>query len=507
MQQVLTTGVSSAALAAGGSLAARLLNASLLVSNLLAGCLSAGQAQATERSAMVDFKTGLDSWVAQQRTALAGLSCQQGDCVLVPVQFNDTQFNGAQFNGAQLADPVLAPEQTILVLDTDGMDLLSTLSYRERVQSVWHYVAGSGAAAPQLVKANPQLRVSKVLADFYPALRLQLQDLAAQHQQSAFAPADWFKPLHSELNRLSAGAASQYGGHGSYAVRYLAEHNPDARLVVATLPDFVRLFRDEFCRADAQALHSRISAFAAQFYQQVISGEQVRWINVSAGYDSRLFKQASQLCGRPFSLAQQQALLAAHQPFYQRLFDSDGVLAVQAGVVNNDPQRFSLDQPYYRHRIRAGFFNSGAQHPAVDARGVPLNGIVPQLPPDQHNSLAVLDVLINFGFDNQSFPCTAGRHSYRTSSMLRSAYGVICDEQTSWAAPVVLSRLLHLRATVLADQPWSDALLADLRQQLTPADCQAFSADFPQLFSAGQCKLQDPLFYRQHEVFRQGYLP
>lgn len=482
MQQVLTTGVLSAVLAAGW---------------LLAGCLPAGQVQATERSVMADFKSGLDSWVTQQHTALAGLSCQQGDCRLVPVQFNDAQFN---------ADQQSNPEQTILVLDTAGMDLLSTLTYRERVKSVWHYAADSGTGAPQLVKANPQLRVSKVLADFYPALRLQLQDLAKQHQQSTFAPADWLKPLHKELNRLSAGAASQYGGHGSYSVRYLAEHNPAAQLVIATLPDFARMFRAEFCAADAAALQARIRAFADDFYQQVIAGEQVRWINLSAGYDSRLFDNAVTLCGHTFNARQQQALLAAHQPFYQRLFDSDDVLAVQAGVVNNDPQRFSLDQRDYRHRIRAGFFNSGAQHSGVDARGIPLNGIVPQLPPDQHNSLAVLDVLINFGFDNQSFPCTAGQHSYRTSSMLRSAYGVICDEQTSWAAPVVLSRLIHLRATALADQQWSDALLADLREQLTPTSCDRWTAQHPQLFTDGRCKLQDPLFYRQHEVFRQGYL-
>jgi hypothetical protein len=303
------------------------------------------------------------------------------------------------------------------------------------------------------------------------------------------------------VQRLARGFTQPYSGHGSIALSYLAEHNPQAELVVVKLPEFATLFQDEFCRADIAALTAKVRALTEEFYQLLILGQDVEFLNMSAGYDLDGIKAAAQHCSTPPDATQYGALLQSYQPFYQMLFDSPKLLAVQAGVVNNDPIRFPLDQAAFPHRIRAGFYNTELVSSGLSAQGVP-TGAMPMLPAAQQNSLAVLDVLINFGYDPTQFPCQAQATTYRIPAASGLGYAALCDEQTSWAAPVVVSRLIHLRQSQFAAVAWSDQLIAQLKQALTPALCTAQGKAEPVV-----CQLQDPLLHRQHEVFRLQYLP
>ncbi len=422
----------------------------------------------------------LTAWLPAQQDWLASLSCPATGCHTVSVSFSSRRFEPQQ----------LRSDQTIAVLDDGGLAYLAVLPYRQRIKSYWQVNAQGRFAEADPVVAVP---------DFVPALYDRLRQF---HQPAGgFVPASWLTPLQNQLNKLAPGFTSPFSGHGSVALRYLAEHNPQAELVVVQLPELLQLFNREFCAGDVAALQQQVSAISQQFYQDVIIGQDVEWLNMSAGYDHRSLKAALQRCPQAPEPATHAALLAALQPFYQMLFTSPKLLGVQAGVVNNNPALFPLDQPLLAHRIRAGFFNTGLGRSQLDANGVP-QGALPALPADQANSLEVLDVRVNFASDNREFPCQLPAYGYKLPSISGLAYGPLCDDQTSWAAPVVLSRLIQLRQSRFADIAWSDALIGQLKNALTPALCS-----YPAAGAAKTCKLQDPLLHRQHEVFRLQYLP
>lgn len=423
----------------------------------------------------------LAAWLPAQQDWLASLSCPAAGCNTVSVSLSSRRFEPQHQR----------PDQTIAVLDDGGMAYLAVLPYRQRIKSYWQ-VNASGRFA----EADPMVTVP----DFVPALYDRLRQF---HQPGGggFVPASWLAALQTQLNKLAPGFTSPFSGHGSVALRYLAEHNPQAELVVVQLPELLQLFSSEFCAGDVTALQQKVTAISQQFYQDVIIGQDVEWLNMSAGYDHRSLKAALQRCPQAPEPAKHAALLAALQPFYQMLFASPKLLGVQAGVVNNNPAQFPLDQPLLPHRIRAGFFNTGLSSSQLDANGVP-QGALPAVPADQANSLDVLDVLVNFASDNREFPCQLPAYGYKLPSISGLAYGPLCDDQTSWAAPVVLSRLIQLRQSRFAEIAWSDALISQLKSALTPALCS-----YPAAGAAKTCKLQDPLLHRQHEVFRLQYLP
>ncbi len=433
-------------------------------------------------SGVDQLKSRLASWLPLQQQWLQGLSCPDTGCATRTVRFSEGRFE----------PQYLHRDQTILVLDTDGMDFLATQTYRHRIKSYWHYT--------RLGQLEPHDAAVKV-PDFIPDLYQRLRQFHQSGSEHGFMPAQWLLPLQTEMQRLARGFTQPYAGHGSIALSYLAEHNPQAELVVVKLPEFATLFQDEFCRADIPALTAKISALSEQFYQTLILGQDVEFLNMSAGYEREGIRIAAQRCAIPPPASQYAALLQAYQPFYQMLFNSPKLLAVQAGVVNNDPNRFPLDQAVLPHRIRAGFYNTGLTSSGLSAQGVP-TAMSPALPADQQNSLAVLDVLINFAYDAASLPCQTQTSAYRIPAASGFGYGALCDEQTSWAAPAVLSRLIHLRQSQFAAAAWSDQLIGQLKQALTPSLCTAAGNASPVA-----CKLQDPLLHRQHEVFRLQYLP
>ncbi|WP_028456225.1 hypothetical protein [Chitinilyticum litopenaei] len=432
---------------------------------------------------LAQLKRQTTQWQDAQLQALQGLSCPDARCEAVTVRFSDGQFQPAK----------LKSDQTILVIDTGGLDWPSAVTYRTRVKSQWEWDASG-----QIRQRNASVSMPRYLAGMYASLS-QLR----QQAPDAFIPAAWLEPLRARVQQISPQVAQPYAGHGAVVLGYVAEHNPQAELVVADVPDFASLFKTEFCAGNAEAFRQKVATASAQFRQRVLEEQQVEYVNMSAGWElSRsIATSAERLCGGGLNRSQQQALLRAHDPFMQQLFASERVLGVQAGSGDYQPDEHELDALPLPNRVRVGFYNSGATPSTLDAQGVP-RGALPPVPDFQRNSLAILDVLVNFNFAGFGHQCQPGPYTYAHPGLLGLGYGALCSEQTSWAAPTVLSRLVHLRESRYAGQAWSAGLIGELKQALTPRSCQHELAG-----AQGQCTLQDPLQHRQHELFRLGYLP
>lgn len=432
---------------------------------------------------ILKLKESTASWQQQQLSQLSTVSCPSADC----------EPSAVSFSAGRFSNKGLKADQTILVIDNSGLELAATAVYRSRVKGFWQWSA-SGEPVPAQPVVQLPLYLSRLLG--------RLSEFE-QTASTAFVPASWLGELSKRVMTLSPGVTIPYSGHGAAVIDFLAEHNPQAELVLAQTPDFASLFRADFCKGDAAAYQLKISAASSQFYQQVVLGQDVEYLNWSAGWDLTKYvrQSADRLCpSHQLSRTQLQALLAAHQPFYQLLFTSDKLLGVQAGAANFNADEQPLDALALPNRIRAGFFNSGQTASGLDSRGVPA-AAVPALPEYQQNSLAVLDVLINFAFAGVGSQCKPAAYSLQVSDGLGMGFEALCSQQTSWAAPVVLSRLIQLREQQFAGVPWSQDLINQLKQQLTPALC-----DYPAAGAAKLCKLQDPLLHRQQELYRLGYL-
>ncbi|WP_349742475.1 hypothetical protein [Roseateles cavernae] len=92
-----------------------------------------------------------------------------------------------------------------------------------------------------------------------------------------------------------------------------------------------------------------------------------------------------------------------------------------------------------------------------------------------------------------------------TDSVYGLDLGPVPHATTSWSAPQVLNRLIHLKQqlapTMAPEVPLDAALIQRMKDAPTPMGCSWAPED------GGRCKLQDPAWHRQQELFRQGWLP
>jgi len=126
----------------------------------LPGCSGGGDASTVTPPPpppVLGWEQHLAEWLRQQQSWLESIQCPSSDCDMVSLSFTEGKFEPAY----------LLPQQTVLVLDTDGMDLLSSLTYRHRVKSVWHW----NEQAQPVAKATT-VAVPKYLPTLYQGLRL-----------------------------------------------------------------------------------------------------------------------------------------------------------------------------------------------------------------------------------------------------------------------------------------------------------------------------------------------
>jgi hypothetical protein len=347
--------------------------------------------------------------------------------------------------------------------------------------------------------AHPQLlRYRNRLLGFYRIAgdQLEPQDLSVHLPKPLgdalisfagpeFIPSTRLAPIGEAAGSAYAKVPLLFMGHGGVVFSHLVELTPEQPLVVvhfvgltAVLPSLCERVDDETLAAAA----THFSKLAASL-REVMRKHNVRFVNASFGDTAQTIAEDwARTCGG--APPDPQALLHLYDPIYDALFDTEGVLTAQASANLGDPAEFPFDQPF-PNRVRAGFFSSLSS--GLDESGRGALREADQFP--AHESDA--DVFVNWDCD--PFAGCADPH-YELAGPFGLSSGAMPVMSTSYVTPLALGRLINLRYANHRDEPMSNALIQQLKQELTPPLC-----------ANGACKFQDPLAHRQLEVYRQGY--
>ncbi len=443
------------------------------------------------------LETQARQYAANKRQEIAALNCQQTPnlpaCARTSVQFSDGRFVAEKHDD----------NQTIMVLDF-GMQFAATLRYRSRVRGYYEIDPQSGLLRASNPRFDDLPRWGVDLLQGLDNFVYRYTDAGgAAKEMPAFISAGW---LRTDLNPLLRGEKNFAGTHGAThgmtVLGPLLEYNPRASFVLVEFPSLAQTFADSFCGKDYARLQQRIRDHAEAMRRDVMQVHGVDFINVSGGIWHESIRTAWRTagCAGTLSDADVHRFLKAYLPWFEVLFETPGVLGVQAGAGGMDEQNFWLDTLELRNRVRVGSFE------AFDS-GLPANGVVgrqapvAQPHPWQNGSRQWLDVFINAGYDDDDRRKLNSSPPLYADTEYGTRLGGFGHAHTSWLAPIALSRLIHLRMSSMAGEPQNDALIQRLKQALTPEGCSYEPRD------RGLCKLQDPAWHKQQEIFRLGYLP
>jgi hypothetical protein len=393
------------------------------------------------------------------------IDCEAGDLRCSPVTLSFEPTRSAATSGGQ----------TILIIDR-GIEPIALLKYRRRVKDMLQL-----DETGRLRRSEPTVRVPAYVDELFERLADRGFISAAKLQPLA----DRLEPVLREFEREHGGA------HGKIPFQFLAEHNPRADFVVLSSPSFPDLFRREFCAGDADAFGARVAEAAADIREHAIRSHGVGYVNYSAGVTPQSIQaDFSRLCGGYVRPRTVDRLVNAHLAFYEALFATPGVLGVQAGTdgqIGETPLDCAVDLP---RRIRAGYFLALDSRLGPDGQRGRGGDLDASIPAGQSAVKRCLDVLVNFGVkDRRPFPYNDTPYQIADAFGL-SAYPINFGH-TSWAAPLALSRLIHIVESRLGGR-LDDEAIATAKALLTPDQCQ------------GPCQYQDPLLHHQLELFRLG---
>ncbi|WDE10550.1 hypothetical protein [Thalassomonas haliotis] len=457
-------------------------------------------------SAAALYQQKVDNWVATKVVELANTDCSNDMSIDTACNDVTVKFSDGEFDATKLDD-----KQTILIMDTH-LEFSSVLRYRSRIKAALRQMESGSYEKNHINGYDPSFTVPKVVRDTLKEIDLFTND----NNETEFVPALWLKELYSTFQTVySYDNYYQYIGHGNTPLLYLLEHNPKAELVIAPFPDFFGKRADLFCfpqsteagqtSTNLQRLNAVVTEAADNFKREMITGLGIDYINFSGGYTLETLQTDWQnQCNNALpDHNTQKALLDTMRPFYQVLFNSDGVFAFQATDVNMDADNNALDiDTSFVNRMLVGDFTTLASN-------LPDDGVIVDTPPslesNRSNSKKWIDVFVNFGIGlSRPFPYNEspvmetdplGLDSYPITSM-----------QPSWAAPVALSRAIHIKNTEFPGEDLS-YVIDDIKEKMIPADCYYSWSDWRWREYRGSCKMQDPLKHRQHEVYRLNYLP
>jgi hypothetical protein len=198
-------------------------------------------------------------------------------------------------------------------------------------------------------------------------------------------------------------------------------------------------------------------------------------------------------------------ILEAQRPLYEALFESPGVLGVQAGATNIGLDKIPLDKLPFKNRVRVDAY--GVLDSNLDATGKVISDAMgyPSLHPAQ--IIPYVDLFINFGYLDES----TRYYSYnRSPYMLSALYGLNFRPvnfviTASWSAAIGVSKAIYLKNSYFPHQPLSDDIIVQLKQLLTPEGCDDWYGNRGHHTTV--CKLQDPLYHFQTEAHRLDYVP
>lgn len=450
------------------------------------------------------LKPQVDDWLTKKITQLNALNCETDNndaaCEKVILKFSDGEFSSEKSD----------PNQTILILDS-GLEFSATVRYRSRVKAAFKEADTGYYQQNDVVDYDPTFELPRFVVDTLK----EIDDFTDENQQARFIPAAWFTPLNTIFDELYPFSNYQaFIGHGGIPFTYLLEHNPLAELVIAPQPEFFKHKTDLFCypnktedgqiTTNLQRLTKHISNVSTDFKQNVLDKQSVEYINYSGGYTLESIASLwTEYCSLPQpSTTVKKALFDTLRPFYEMLFNSQGVFGFQATGLNMSVDNNALDiEKSYINRMLVGDFSS------LDSK-LPSTGIIndvaaPALQSARGNSKQWIDVFINFGIiPIRPFPYNKtpvmqtdmlGLNSYPISSMT-----------PSWASPVALSRAIHIKNAEFPGSVLDHLVIEQIKEKMTPQTCNYSNWALSEY--EGKCKMQDPLLWRQHEVYRLNYL-
>ncbi|SFD78931.1 Ig-like domain-containing protein, partial [Pseudoalteromonas denitrificans] len=452
---------------------------------------------------IIHLKNQVDSFVSH---TIAIIDEQQINCVthpespqceLVSVKFSDGQFDASK----------TYQNQTILILDTN-LEFSATVRYRSRVKAAFTQGQDGFYHQAQLEAYDPQFHIPKMAK----AVLNQIDTFSDDNNNSKFIPATWLDPLSWLSDRLYPfDNYIEYLGHGKTPFLYLLEHNPKAEFVIATPPDFFKIYSGLFCRAELieegqadsnlERLRSLVISAANDFKKQVLDEQGIEYINYSGGHTLESVKTRwSQLCVEPEpDINTLVKLLDVYRPFYDVLFNSDNIFSAQASDVNMTSTNNVLDiDKSFKNKILVGDF-------AILDSKLPIDGklenvMAPELLINRDNSKHWVDLFINFGVKSR----VANKTPLMDTDALGLASYPISSMQPSWAAPVALSWAINIKNSHFPDDALDNNIIEQIKDKMTPELCSYSNWDISSYY--GKCKMQDPLLHRQHEVYRLGYL-
>lgn len=449
---------------------------------------------------MTQLKTQVDAFNAKWQAYFEenDIDCSQSnphlDCETIVTNFSDGQFNPDKVD----------EQQTILVLDS-GIKMSAALRYRSRIKAVYRYDPDLYA----FVVDNPNVSISKIGTNILKELD-QFRVENEKTEQPSFIPAAWLEETgeihNNKVNNDSRDdrTGTAYFGHGSKVFGYLVQSNPQAEFVVLDTANFLpfQQYTTQLCNKDVTAFDEIFENVAQSFYQTILVNENIEYINYSGGYTTDIIAQAwtNAGCDGVLTNTEAKALTLSMLPFYERLFNSDGVLGVQSGAWRMSEQAYPLDTLDFKNRVRVLPYTT-----KTEDTDLPPDGVVGERQPvvgfdDQFSQRQWVDLLVNFG--------TTGFMPVETNSTPKLTYDIFgmrvmpeTEPHSSWAAPVALSQAIYLRNSQYQNETHSQNLVERLIDALAPQGC-----DYYPEFN-GRCRIQDPLKHRQHEVYRLNYQP
>lgn len=294
---------------------------------------------------------------------------------------------------------------------------------------------------------------------------------------------------------------SFYCGHGGIVFGHLVDLVPDNPLVLVDLSN-LGYPPDIWCHTlDAAALQKSRERFLAlaDSLRKIIADNNVHYINASFGVTADKLADAwRDSCGGAAvpSTKELRALVDTQKPVFDVLFNTAGVVAAHAAIAISDPADFPFDQASsdFPNQVRTGFFSSHSSGLDGDGRGNLVK--VTQYPPNTSDA----DVFLNWGCDRGLIgpnpgPCATPHFEW--SFWFGLDFGTISVMEPSWIAPLAVARLVNLKNERHAEEPWSNALIAQLKSELTPSLCGSSQTE--------PCVYQDPFAHRQLEVYRLHY--
>lgn len=399
------------------------------------------------------------------------------DCSRSPVALCEN-VAGIRFSPGQARPEKLRADQTILLID-GGLGHAATLRYRSRMLGCCRVSESAGLVEPH----DPVIaRTPRWGAELLRAIDgFQYRD-AAGRQGPSFVPADWLSALRPLLS-----------GHRDFA---MLDPIPTTTLM--------RAHRARVCAKGWAGLEQGVRQMV-QSLNTVMQRHGVDFVNLSGGLDTSNLPDswAPLACGGTLSASDAQGLIMAFRPLYGALGENPCVLGVQAAGVMLSPSSHSLETLPLAHRVRVSLFHpAAAQLPADGVTGAQRLEVLEPNADDR----CWIDVFISTGMRDGGFPPKVNQ---ALPLITDSLYGLdlsrVPHATTSWSAPQALSRLIHLKQSLAPgmapEAPLDAALIQRMKDALTPMGCSWAAED------GGRCKLQDPAWHRQQELFRQGWLP